>query len=118
MIRHARDTGANSLTIVSHSFELLSRERLQVNGIVKRRFDSFCAELARIRGVKTATYAQSPPRIHDGSDDPEILPHNTIRAGLRVAEQAVANVIYDDKHATVLAATIAAAVTTAAVSLD
>lgn len=118
MIRHARDSGAGSLTIVSHSFELLSRKRHQINNIVKRRFDSFCAELARMRGVKTASYAQSPPRVPDCGDDLEILPHNPLRAGMRVAEQAVANVIYDGKRSTALAATIAAAVTTAAVALD
>lgn len=93
-IRHARDTGAESFTMVSHSFELLSRDRSRINRIVRRRFDSFCAGLAALEGVETATYADNPPRIPAQGNAPALLPRNVFRTGLRAAEQIMANTLY------------------------
>jgi hypothetical protein len=117
-LRHARDSNAGSFTIVSHSFELLNRRTGHVNGIVKRRFDRFCAALARLEGVTTATYAESPPRIADTGDAARILPANPARSGLRIAEQAAANVLSDPRNSAALGATIVAAATTAAIAID
>jgi hypothetical protein len=92
-IRHARSDGAGCFTLVSHSFELLSRDRARINHIVKRRFDRLCAGLAALDGVATATYAEDPPRLRAGRA-PAALPHNPLRTGLRIAEQAAANALY------------------------
>jgi hypothetical protein len=62
-IRHAGDAQLATFTIVSHSFELLSRDRTRTNQIVKRRFERFCAGLARLSGVRSATYADGPPEV-------------------------------------------------------
>jgi hypothetical protein len=90
-VRHAVRNDTPSLTLVSHSFELLSRDRQKVNRIVKARFERFCADLAAIKGATTGTYANNPPQV---SPVAPILPHSFARTGWRMAEQAVANALY------------------------
>ncbi|MGX7894807.1 polysaccharide deacetylase family protein [Tsuneonella sp. HG222] len=94
---HARDEGIESFTVVSHSFELLSRDRTQVNRLLQRRFDKFCLALATLPGVRTATYAADPPRVGGLSGAVPTLPRNTWRSGARVIEQVVANVLYGSR---------------------
>ena len=91
-LRHAVRSGQESVTLVSHSFELLSRDRRQANRIVVRRFDRLCEALARLEGVQTATYAHAPPRA---SQVPITqLPHSRWRTGHRQIEQAIGNLLY------------------------
>ncbi|WP_374408411.1 polysaccharide deacetylase family protein [Pelagerythrobacter sp.] len=93
-IRHARDHDLASFTIVSHSFELLCRERRRANAIVRRRFAALCEGLASMPGVESATYASRPP-VADAMDAPRpVLPVSSIREGLRIAEQIIANGLY------------------------
>lgn len=93
-IRHAQAEGDGSFTLVSHSFELLSRDRSRVNQIVKRRFEQLCAGLARLGGVSTGTYAESPPAVAPEARSSRVLPHSPLRTGRRLAEQALANALY------------------------
>ncbi|GGC40195.1 hypothetical protein GCM10011371_29450 [Novosphingobium marinum] len=93
-IGHARDCGAGSFTLVSHSFELLSRDRAQVNQVVRRRFAKLCAGLAAMPGVRTATYADDAPRPAPGRATTHLLPCSPLRTGMRYAEQAVSNALY------------------------
>ena len=93
-IRHARANGFPAYTIVSHSFELLSRDRMKINRIVKNRFDSFCAGLGKMDGVTTATYADNPPTLAPKDTSDATLPLSEVRSGLRLAEQALSNVLY------------------------
>lgn len=93
-IRHARDNALSGFTIVSHSFELLSRDRRRTNRIVKRRFEKLCAWIERTRGVTTGTYADNPPRPAGEDAEAPLLPANPVAATLRVAEQAVSNALY------------------------
>lgn len=93
-IRHERDSGGSGLTVVSHSFELLSRDRKRINRIVKRRFERFCAGLAALEGAETATYASRPPAIDPAGSRPAILPPHLVREGLRLAEQTASNALY------------------------
>ncbi|MDN3646254.1 hypothetical protein QWY75_08580 [Pontixanthobacter aestiaquae] len=93
-LRHARAQNIPSFTIVSHSFELLSRDRSKINRIVKNRFDSFCAGLAKIEGVTSATYAGNPPIPIHGNLAAKPLPLSQVRSGLRIAEQALSNTLY------------------------
>lgn len=93
-IVHARDAGLASFTIVSHSFELLSRDRSRINPIVRRRFERLCRTIAATPGVATATYRESPPRADCRSLEAPVLSANALRRSLRMAEQAVGNVFY------------------------
>ena len=91
---HARDEGAASITLVSHSFELLSRDRTRVNRLVERRFRRFCESLAAMPGANSATFAAQPPAVSNGDDSSSLLPHHPVRGGARVIEQAISNALY------------------------
>jgi hypothetical protein len=95
-VRHAAAQGCDSFTIVSHSFELMNRKRTAVNHIVKRRFEQFCAHVARLPGVTSGTYQDMPPVVGPATIQP-LLPANTIRTAMRVGEQAVSNWLYGRK---------------------
>ena len=91
-LRHAVRGGQQQVTLVSHSFELLSRDRLRANKVLQRRFERFCAGLAAVPGLTTATYAQRPPQIEGAAPAP--LPHSPLRTLRRLAEQALGNALY------------------------
>ena len=93
-IRHARDADIASVTLVSHSFELLSRDRQRINRLVARRFSGLCAAIAQMPGAATATYARHPPAVLPGRTGPQCLPHDPLRGGMRIIEQVVSNAFY------------------------
>jgi len=93
-IRHARDSGRESFTLVSHSFELINRRSLTVNRIVRRRFSGLVKALASMRGVETGTFADCPPQVSTSSVQSRPLPANAVRTGMRLAEQFVSNTLY------------------------
>lgn len=93
-VRHAHLEGASIFTLVSHSFELLSRDRTKINQIVKRRFEKLCARIARLPGIFSGTYASHPPMPANPSAPCVVLPHNPFRTCLRLAQQAAANALY------------------------
>ena len=94
-VAHARDHGVPDFTLVSHSFELLSRDRKAINRVVRRRFEAFCRGLAAMPGAGTATYAADPPMPRPGPVP--VLPHNPLRTAHRLAEQAISNRFWGDK---------------------
>ena len=91
---HARDAGAASMTLVSHSFELLSRDRTRINRLVERRFRRFCESLAAMPGAHSATFADQPPAVPEANDGCPLLPHHPVRGGARIIEQAISNALY------------------------
>lgn len=93
-ILHARDTGRETFTLVSHSFELFSRQKRVVKHLVRRRFDGLCAFLRDTPGVTTGTYRDHPPQIRAANGSAKLLRANPLRTGARMAEQAVANALY------------------------
>ncbi|NJM50800.1 MAG: polysaccharide deacetylase family protein [Sphingomonadales bacterium] len=93
-VRHARDTARKSFTFVSHSFELLSRDRKRINPIIRHRFEKACAYIAHLPGVDTATYTGYPPMIESPQKSPSLLPHAYHRTLCRMGEQAIANTLY------------------------
>lgn len=96
-LRHAARQGQPSITLVSHSFELLSRDRLRINHIVKRRFDRVCAALGAMPGVSTTTYASQPPLVGGGRYSSRPLPHNVLRTVRRYVEQTLSNMLYGSR---------------------
>jgi len=93
-IRHARASGQESFTLVSHSFELINRRKLAVNKVVRRRFAGLVGALAGMRGVETGTYAHTPPAVSNRPHASEPLPASAMRTGMRMAEQFVSNTLY------------------------
>ncbi len=94
-LRHAVRARQQQVTLVSHSFELLSRDRQRANRIITRRFDRLCAGLGKVSGLTTATYRDAPPHID--ATRPAPLPHSPLRTLRRVAEQALGNALYGAK---------------------
>lgn len=93
-IRHAQRSGRDSFTLVSHSFELINRRKLEANRIVRHRFTGLVKALAAMPGIATATYADSPPRLSPGRPHSAPLPASALRTGMRIAEQFVSNTLY------------------------
>ncbi|WP_379922580.1 hypothetical protein [Erythrobacter sp. R86502] len=93
-IRHARDGGRGSFTLVSHSFELFNRRTMAANHIVRRRFAGLLRHLSTMRGVTSATYADMPPALRLTGTGQQPLPASAVRTGMRMAEQLVSNALY------------------------
>ncbi|MCZ8134925.1 MAG: hypothetical protein O9266_01360 [Porphyrobacter sp.] len=93
-IAHARQSGRESFTLVSHSFELINRRKLAVNRIVRRRFTQLVKALAAMPGVTTGTYAEAPPQPSAALPPSHVLPASAWRTGQRMAEQFVSNTLY------------------------
>jgi len=93
-LRHARDEQLEEVVLVSHSFELLSRDRSRINRLLERRFRRFCGSLATLPGISTATFAERRPVPYEGEAVGPLLPHNPVRGSVRVIEQAVSNALY------------------------
>lgn len=96
-LRHARQNELACFTMVSHSFELLCRQRTRINKIVQRRFERVCEHIAAMRGVTTATYAQTPPRPTRRKVAAPVLAAAPLLNGTRIVEQVVANALYGRK---------------------
>lgn len=94
-LKHAAASDIDNFTMVSHSFELMCRQRRKTNKVVKRRFEQLCAGIAALDGVRTATYSDNPPVISKPMPEPRpVLPLNPLLAGQRLAEQALSNMLY------------------------
>lgn len=92
-IDYSQKNEKTSFTLVSHSFELMSRDRLHVNRIVRYRFEKLCAALASMKNIKTCTYRDNPPPVMAGTPS-TLLPHRYVRTFARVCEQAASNYLY------------------------
>lgn len=97
-IRHAALQDWPALVLVSHSFELMNRDKGIANKVVKRRFEALCAWLARQPDVTAGGFADPIVRARlDGPcpmSRPEALPRNRLREVLRMGEQDFANAVY------------------------
>jgi hypothetical protein len=103
-LRHAEAHEHPLVTIVSHSFELASRDGRRVNRLVRRRFERLCAFLDENRAaMPTVAIADLPPFPADARSEP--LPARPMRTARRLAEQAWGNFRYERPA---LAAAIAA----------
>ena len=96
-LRHAARSGRTQFTIVSHSFEITGLNRERTNAIVKRRFERICKAIEMHSDLHTATYRENPPGIPEAAAHPPLLPHNVLRTGWRMIEQAVGNHLYGVK---------------------
>ncbi len=81
------------LNVVSHSFELMSRDRTRANALVRRRFTKFCETIDDTAGARSATFTSRPPMLEDHTGC-AAMPHNPLRSVARMAEQAISNALY------------------------
>ncbi len=97
-LRHAVRNDHEAFVVVTHSFEMLSRDRARPNGAVIRRFEQLCREAARMPGVQGAGFRDLPPTLADAPERrlDRVAP-NRLRTGLRMAAQAVATWRYEHR---------------------
>lgn len=91
-IKHARDSGRQSFTIVSHSFELMSRDLTRTNRIVDRRFETLCAAIESLDGVESANFRLHPPSVEGMTGT--LPPPHTIGLVRRMIGQVASNALY------------------------
>ena len=93
-LRHAARNDHPLVTIVSHSFELASRDGSRVNQLVRKRFERLCAFLAAHRAtMPTTTIAELPSFPLEPRSEP--LPARPLRTAHRIIEQAWGNFRYE-----------------------
>ena len=93
ILTNAQSHDIASVTLVSHSFELVSRDRTRRNRMVASRFENFCRQLSAMPGCTSTTYADSPPAEARTARAP-VAEFNPITGSTRLIEQAVSNVLY------------------------
>jgi hypothetical protein len=93
-LAHAAAQGQQLVTIVSHSFELATRDGLRQNRIVRRRFDALCAHLDVHRAaLPTAHFADLGTLRLDGQTAP--MAARPWRTALRNMSQFAANLMFE-----------------------
>lgn len=92
-LSHAALNDHAATTIVSHSFELASRDGRRVNELVRGRFESLCRLLALNREMMPTVCF---PEVTAATGEPaRPLPADAIRTARRYAEQAWGDVRYE-----------------------
>lgn len=94
-LRHAVENSHPAYVVVTHSFEMLSRDRQRANGAVKARFEAFCYAASRMQHVRAAGFNDLDPLIVDDNRPLTRLSPNHLRTGLRFAQQAIATWRYE-----------------------
>jgi hypothetical protein len=64
-LRHAVRDGHDAFNVVTHSFEMLSRDRQRPNGTVIARFQALCREASRLPGIQGAGFNDLPADLAD-----------------------------------------------------
>ncbi len=80
--------------IVTHSFEMLSRDRQRPNRMVMRRLESLCRHIARAPGIESHGFATLAPPPGGRAPSPRLGP-SMMRTGLRMAEQMIGTWRYE-----------------------
>jgi hypothetical protein len=92
-LHHAAATGRPAFAIVSHSFEMLSRDRQRPNRAVMTRFEHLCHMIASHPDLTSSGFAGlAPPAASTGATR---LAPSRWRTALRHAEQALASLRYE-----------------------
>lgn len=94
-LAHAAMPGQPPFVIVSHSFELLSRDRQRPNRAVIARFEAMCRAIAATPGLESAGFADLDPALADRPLAAARLGPSWPRTAARIAAQAIATIRYD-----------------------
>jgi hypothetical protein len=91
---HACRSEAPLFMIVTHSFEMLSRDRKRPNRMVMRRLESLCRHIAREPGIESRGFATLAEPLGRRASSPRLGP-SMVRTGLRMAEQMIGTWRYE-----------------------
>jgi len=94
---HAARTEQSHFNVVTHSFELLTRNRKRVNAAVKARFDNLCRHAGAHSLIKSHGFHGMPSTVmqRDGQGDAERLPPFLIRRLTRMGKQALYQLVIE-----------------------
>lgn len=84
------------VNIVSHSFELASRDGLRANRMLRRRFERLCAFLADRRTELPTVHFTELADIPLGAQAAPLSPR-LLRTAHRMAQQALSNIVYEHR---------------------
>lgn len=93
-LRHAAAERHPLTSIVSHSFELATRDGRRANGLVRRRFEALCRYLDRYRDRHPTVHSRDLEGIALGAKA-RPMPARRLRTARRVAEQFWAGTRYE-----------------------
>lgn len=93
-LSHAAETGRPAFAIVTHSFEMLSRDRLRLNRLVMARFEAMCRAIAADPRLRCGGFADlAPPDC--AVSTPSRLGPSRLRTVFRQAQQLWGNIAYE-----------------------
>jgi hypothetical protein len=92
-LHHAADTQRPAFTIVTHSFEMMSRDRKRPNRAVMKRFEALCRAVARHPGLFSSGFSSLD--LAPATTPPTRLGPSYPRTALRTSEQVIATLAYE-----------------------
>jgi hypothetical protein len=90
---HAAATKRPAFSIVTHSFEMMSRDRKRPNKWVIARYEAMCAAIAGNPGLQSSGFMGLD--LAPATTTPARLGPSYIRTGMRIVEQAGYTVLYE-----------------------
>lgn len=95
-LRHAA-AGTDPFVIVTHSFEMLSRDRQRLNRMVTHRFRAMCETIAREPGLRSVGFRDldAAQVLANARANRAPLGANRVRTAGRIMEQAVGTILYE-----------------------
>ena len=96
-LEHAARTGQRHFNVVTHSFELLTRNRKRVNAAVKARFDALCRHAGEHPLIESHGFHDIPKHMmqSEAKDNAERLPPFLIRRLTRMGKQALYQLVLE-----------------------
>lgn len=81
---------------VTHSFELLSRDRMRLNAAVQSRFESMCSHIAKHPELESGSFNQLATTAEEApTTNAELLPPFLIRRLTRIGKQALYRLVIE-----------------------
>lgn len=96
-LRHAVDDGHEAFVVVTHSFEMLSRDRRRPNRAVMQRLIDLCRVAQSLPGVGGALFRDLPDRAGQSQRFLTRLPPRRLRTASRMAQQILASWRYEKR---------------------
>ncbi|SCW72573.1 hypothetical protein SAMN02927924_02363 [Sphingobium faniae] len=96
-LRHAAREQQAAFVVVTHSFEMLSRDRARPNRAVMRRFERLCEEAQRLPGIRTGGFADLAPSLDNDVPGFTLAQPSRTRTASRMVQQLWANWRYERK---------------------
>jgi peptidoglycan/xylan/chitin deacetylase (PgdA/CDA1 family) len=96
-LTHAAREDHGVFVIVTHSFEMLSRDRCRPNRSVMRRFEAMCDVIAANPGLHSAGFADLDPKLAEAGRGEQRLGPDRWRTRRRMIEQMLATLLYEHR---------------------